>query len=259
MKMLRAVLFDLGGTLIVEGEDDRTSARAALQEISRNAHSRNFSSDPRKLVLNYVKQRRIHNRIRGKFNVEIHLRSWLSELLSSTFGEDADEKFLKEAMETFIKFRMMKLSLYPEVSSVLEELSERYLLGAVTNISSEDVPHIALRKLGLEGLFRVVVTSAELGVRKPYPWMFLYALRMLKVGSNESVFVGNSLENDVQGAKTVGMKAVLVDREGVYNEASCAADFKIKSLKELPEVLEEIQLHSSQLKVKSSQKLEGFL
>jgi len=243
--MLRAVLFDLGGTLIVEGEDDRTSARAALQEISRNAHSRNFSSDPRKLVLNYVKQRRIHNIIREKFNVEIHLRSWLSELLSSTFGEDTDEELLKEAMEIFVKFRMMKLSLYPEVSSVLERLSERYLLGAVTNISSEAVPHIALRKLGLEGLFRVVVTSAELGVRKPYPWIFLYTLRMLKVSSNECVFVGNSIKNDVLGPKNIGMKAVLVDREDAYKEANCAADFKIKNLEELPEVLERIRLHSS--------------
>lgn len=243
--MLKAVLFDLGGTLVVEGEDDRTSARAALQEISRNAHSRNFSSDPRKLVLNYVKQRRIHNIIREKFNVEIHLRSWLSELLSSTFGEDADEKFLKEAMEIFVKFRMMKLSLYPEVPSVLERLSERYLLGAVTNISSEDVPRIALRKLGLEGLFRVVVTSAELGVRKPYPWIFLYALRMLKAGSSECVFVGNSLKNDVLGPMNIGMKAVLVDREDAYKEMSCAADFKIKSLEELPKILERIRLHSS--------------
>ena len=61
---------------------------------------------------------------------------------------------------------------------------------------------------GLEPLFDVIVFSEEVGAAKPEPEIFLRALGALGVEPQDAVFVGDSLEGDVQGAAKVGMTTV---------------------------------------------------
>ena len=61
---------------------------------------------------------------------------------------------------------------------------------------------------GLADLLDVLVFSAEVGVRKPDPEIFLHALRVLGVDPIDAMFVGDGLETDVQGAADVGMTTV---------------------------------------------------
>ena len=66
--------------------------------------------------------------------------------------------------------------------------------------------------LGIAKYFKVIVTSARTGVRKPHPLIFDRALRDLNLGSEQVVMIGDSMIDDIGGAKSVGIDAVLIDR-----------------------------------------------
>jgi putative hydrolase of the HAD superfamily len=54
---------------------------------------------------------------------------------------------------------------------------------------------------------------------KPHPTIFLAVLERLGAAPAEAAMVGDSLEDDLEGARALGMRAFLVDREGLYPEA----------------------------------------
>jgi putative hydrolase of the HAD superfamily len=90
--------------------------------------------------------------------------------------------------------------------------------------------------LGSTGLLELVdgvVTSAEVGAAKPDPKVFRRALSLAGVDGAGAVHVGDSIENDVAGARAAGIRAILVRREG---GADPGVD-TVRALTELPALL----------------------
>jgi HAD superfamily hydrolase (TIGR01549 family) len=90
--------------------------------------------------------------------------------------------------------------------------------------------------LGHTGLLELVdrvVTSADVGAAKPDPAMFERALEVAGSSAEDSVHVGDSLDNDVRGAGAAGIRAVLVQRDG---EPPAGVE-TIRALTELPSLL----------------------
>ncbi len=103
---------------------------------------------------------------------------------------------------------------YIEFVSGLEDtlmaLSNDYKLGLLSN-SWLEAPRQALRDHGYGRWFDVMICSFDIGVPKPDPRIFEFALDLLGVHAQEAVMVGDSLEADIKGALGAGMRAVLVD------------------------------------------------
>ena len=113
-----------------------------------------------------------------------------------------------DALLGAIRFRA-----YPEVPGVLARLRAGGARLAV--VSNWDVSlHDVLERTGLRPLVDAVVISAELGVAKPDPAIFRAALDRLGAGPDGALHVGDSLEDDVAGARAAGLEAVLVARNG---------------------------------------------
>ena len=92
-------------------------------------------------------------------------------------------------------------------------------------------------KLGLAGLFHLAVTSGDVGAAKPDPAIFRAALSRAGVEPYEAVHVGDQLSSDVQGALAVGIRAVLLDRDGNHPRyRDCP---RIENLSELPALLDD--------------------
>jgi putative hydrolase of the HAD superfamily len=72
----------------------------------------------------------------------------------------------------------------------------------------------ALDRLGLAPMLDGIVTSAAVGARKPSPEIFERALAVAEVAPHEAVHVGDSLAEDVAGARAAGIEAVLIKRDG---------------------------------------------
>jgi len=104
---------------------------------------------------------------------------------------------------------------FPEARTTLSLLrGHGYRLGLVSNVSSDWIVRQIMDRLSFTELFELAVTSARIGMRKPNSKIFSAALRSLGVEAEEAVVVGDSLSQDILGAKRLGMKAIHVRRDG---------------------------------------------
>ena len=128
--------------------------------------------------------------------------------------------------------------LYEDVPGALHALAEQDLmLGLISN------SHRSLESFQqyfeLDGLIDVAVSSSEHGYMKPHPSIFEAALKLAGVSPAEAVMVGDSLTQDVEGARRVGMRGVLVQRTDAPSRAVSPEVDVIKTLLDLPELLKE--------------------
>jgi putative hydrolase of the HAD superfamily len=113
-----------------------------------------------------------------------------------------------EALLGALRFRP-----YPEVPPTLERLRDDGVRRVV--VSNWDVSlHAVLHRTGLTRLLSGAITSAELGAAKPSPGPFRHALTTAGVPARDAVMVGNSLAEDVTGARAAGVEPVLLVRDG---------------------------------------------
>jgi putative hydrolase of the HAD superfamily len=103
--------------------------------------------------------------------------------------------------------------LYEDVLPVLDDLRAHELkLGLVSNGIRDLHEFVAHHRLDVDA----IVDSRTHGRVKPHPTIFQAALDRLGVGAEHTAMVGDSLEEDVEGARALGMRAILVDRDGRY-------------------------------------------
>jgi putative hydrolase of the HAD superfamily len=144
-------------------------------------------------------------------------REWWGELLRrvlARLGHPAPwEPVLGELFEAFADPALWHV--FPEVVEVLTRLRDGTArLGIVSNWDSR-LPTL-LSRLGLAGFFDAVLVSACEGVEKPGVEIFLRAAGRLNVQPGACLHVGDSPLDDYRGAESAGMRAVLVDRAGIF-------------------------------------------
>ncbi|HEU5372574.1 MAG TPA: HAD family hydrolase [Gaiellaceae bacterium] len=103
--------------------------------------------------------------------------------------------------------------LYDDAIPTLDALRDRGLkLGLLSNSARDLEEFVGHHRLTVDA----VLTSRSHGKTKPHETIFRRMLELLDVAAGEAVMVGDTIEDDVEGATAVGMRAVLVDREGRY-------------------------------------------
>lgn len=127
-----------------------------------------------------------------------------------------------------------------DAEPLLRSLHCKYKLGIVSNYVIPECVYELLRNHDLNALFDVVIVSGAVNKRKPSPEIFNQTLEALNVSAFETVFVGDTLDADVEGPKAVGMKTVYIKRRAEKQIKNLKPDVVIKSLKELPKVLQKL-------------------
>jgi putative hydrolase of the HAD superfamily len=113
--------------------------------------------------------------------------------------------------------------LYEDALPTLAALRDRGLkLGLLSNSARDLDEFVGHHALDVDA----VLTSRAHGKTKPHETIFRRMLELLDVAAGEAVMVGDTIEDDVDGATAVGMHAVLVDREGRYDVADSIADLR---------------------------------
>jgi HAD superfamily hydrolase (TIGR01662 family) len=105
--------------------------------------------------------------------------------------------------------------LYEDAAPTLRDMKARGLRVGLLSNSSRDLPHF-VEHHGL--VADAVLTSHAHGKTKPHESIFRAMLEALDVPAAEAVMVGDTLDDDIEGARAVGMAAVLIDREGRHPE-----------------------------------------
>jgi HAD superfamily hydrolase (TIGR01662 family) len=120
--------------------------------------------------------------------------------------------------------------LYDDALPALEAIRSHGLkIGLLSNTSRDLGLFVAHHGLRADA----VLTSRAHGKTKPHAGIFARMLELLEVDAADAVMVGDTVEDDIQGARSVGMRAVLVDREGLHPDE---AD-RIDDLRALPRLL----------------------
>ena len=120
----------------------------------------------------------------------------------------------------------------------MSKLHGKYKLGIVSNFAIPECVLKLLKADGLDGLFDAIVVSGAVNKRKPSPEIFKGALKILGVSASETVFVGDTIDADVEGPKAVGMKVIYIERREQKKSEKFCPDQTIKSLSELPLAIE---------------------
>jgi HAD superfamily hydrolase (TIGR01549 family) len=223
MEQIKAITFDLGGTL-AHGELDKQNYRRALigyfYEIGYS-RGRAALDKSRQSMLDRLRKAQAKN-------VELRFDVLYSGLLFDLGLHPTQEKL--EYIEQLYN-RFFRIDFVPGLKEMLIDLSGKYNLAIISNVIS-NVSRFALQKLDFEKYFDYIVLSRDLGVRKPDPEIFNFVLNSWGIEGSEAVHVGDSLENDVQGGKNAGMKTVWIKRD--EEMTNIHPDFVISKVTELP-------------------------
>jgi putative hydrolase of the HAD superfamily len=256
---INALIFDLDDTLVVE----EASARAAFIQAGELARARH-GIDPGELhaTVRKVCRQLWYGFPSHPFCRRIGISSW-EAMWAEFIGDDPEFKPLHEwapvyrleswrlalldhgvddpelAAElagAFLRLRREMHVVYPEAAGILEKLHTKYVLGLLTN----GVPDLQRRKLegaGFAGCFKHALVSGEAGIGKPDRRVFEMLLDRMETSADRTLMIGDSLENDVQGAQGAGMRAVWVNRTGRVRDSHILPDWEIASLDQLIPIL----------------------
>ncbi len=206
MPGIRAVMFDVGGTLIeaypsVGHVYSRVAARHALH-VDPDDLNRNFRSAWRS------------ERVR---TTSIDTLFWKS-VVSKTFHpfvNPVPEELFKDLYQEFSRPEVWRV--FPEVKSTLEKLKKEKITAAVASNWDERLPKL-LKDLNLDSYFDHQFISFEVGFSKPQSQFFEICLKRLGWRAEEVLHVGDDEENDMAGPARVGINSLLIRRNKQVGE-----------------------------------------
>jgi putative hydrolase of the HAD superfamily len=200
---LRAVLFDVDFTLCRPGPElsaERYARIAARHGITLDTSRYDDARDGAVLNLKRHPELVHDESIWHRFTEEIFIGMGGPEAIASECATEIEEGW--GVSENF--------ELFEDVLPVLEELRRAELrIGLVSNGIRDLTEFVAHHRLDVDA----IVDSRSHGRVKPHPTIFQAALVALGVAPEDAVMVGDSLEEDIEGARALGMRAILIDRE----------------------------------------------
>jgi putative hydrolase of the HAD superfamily len=179
---------------------------------------------------------------RENSHIELKPDVWWKEILGRlkiTFEEADIAQITLRSHQTL----RTQIVLYPEVKELLSNLKNNYLLACISNISEGDLAREDMKLFGILQLFDCVVMSSDLGIRKPSPKIFQYTLDQLNIENKDMIFIGDTLYDDIKGAKEAGLlMAIHVKRNISYfhSDYYIESDKTISSLIELTDLLKQL-------------------
>lgn len=247
--MIKAVLFDIGGTLHTVNNNEglrRAFARRLMDRLAVYGIIVNEDEG--------VFAQRLHE------NAEEY-KHWsegsLAELPAPRIWNEyylkdysiGEEKLAEIAEELSFLYDYERVcnKRRPGLVQTLEALAEAGVrMGIISNIISTSFgPHI-VREYGIEKFMECIVMSSVTGCRKPGAEIFNIAMAKMGLSKEETAYVGDTVSRDVLGAKNAGLAMMIqidnpaiAHRDAAFGAGAPEPDFRIRSLCEIPSIINE--------------------
>ena len=213
LSSVRALIFDLDGTLIDSKRDLIHSVNAMLQE-------------------------RGHGEL-AEETISGYIGHGAPQLVARALGDSCTEEERKRALQFFLSYyeqhKMDTTRAYPGVTETVEKLAGMPM--AVLTNKPVRISMRILDELGLSRYFRAIYGGNSFETKKPDPLGARTILRELGAAPEEALLVGDS-EVDVQTARNAGTLAAAVNYGfGVHDRNAYPADVYLERLDELPGLL----------------------
>lgn len=226
--MKKHIFFDLDRTLW----DFEINSYETLLEICNKYNLKELGI---KSYIEFIKKyKKINERLWKMYRVdEISQKDLRRERFQKTLelynirNIDLSEKIGKD----YIEICPRKTKLFPETIEILNYLRSKYHLHIITN-GFHKTQHVKLEFSNLTPYFNQVITSEQVGVKKPHHKIFEFALYKANAISEESVYIGDDLEVDILGCQNCGIDGVYFNpkkiehQENPKYEISCLSELK---------------------------------
>lgn len=215
---IKAVLFDLGGTLIEYINNPTPDAYNKFQKLLADDDPQISYPDFRMIIERYwvTMQDEFYSA-----DVNLKITDFNQTFFSQLgFSDESAKRLAKPFDELIFELELDGTIAIDGAIELLDLLKNSgYKIGLVSNAShSENRIRQLMRKVGIENYFETVVISSVMGIRKPDPRIFLKALDDLAVSPAEALYIGDREEYDAVGAMNAGMLFVLVGDDLSLNE-----------------------------------------
>ena len=210
MSQIKAIIFDLDGTLIDSVDDLANSVNYTLGRLDLPLHTTE--------------------------EIKSFVGDGIQKLIKRSLGQTHMEKF-DDAFAIFMKHYGTHCTdntvLYPEVAETISFLAEKYSLAVLTN-KSATFSHKILKALKIDSYFKEVLGGDSLPTKKPDPAGILYLADKWGLAPDQLVMVGDHA-TDIEVGQRAGCKTVFIEG-GIGETRGLKPDFVIKSMDKLPDL-----------------------
>ena len=231
MDHIRVILFDMYGTLVdIKTNEHRDDIFDALSRFLEYRRVFIPGWELKELYFDQINQQLAKSRER---HPEVDIARAIENVLEER-GRTTNRYLSMVVTQLYRSFCRDHLRLYPDTFWTLNEFRKRYRLGIISD-AQRLFCKPELRTLRLENFFDVIVISSDFGFRKPDPRLFHIAVDLFDVQPSEAVYIGNSYQTDILGAKAAQFAVAGLIRQtekdqktytGEYQPDFVAADLK---------------------------------
>lgn len=229
----KAVIFDYIGTLV---NCRNYSMDASKLNLYNALVAEGFDINENKFMATYGLAHENYRKVRYEQLKEVTNTIWVAEALCNLgFEVTADDPRIKAALNVFFQDFIDTLELREGAKKLIKQAQQRGKVALISNFTYAPVIYKSLRALEISEFFSLVVVSDDVGWRKPSSHIFQTALNKLQIRASEAVYIGDSPNEDIKGAKTAGLKTVFVPSQ--FNtlkdliESKQEPDYIVKDLK----------------------------
>ncbi len=206
-------IFDVCLTLMfnVDRFDDNQDYYATYSQLGGSALDRETVQESIATIWNAAIQ---DYRDPAKFDNYPKLRYYIDHCLKDTAITTGEKDLLAKVIATHEAGQIPQ-----EIAETIKKLHGEKQLGIISNITSE--PELFLKefeRVEIRSCFEHIIFSSEYGAIKPSEKLFHIALESFKVPVERIVYIGDSYNRDVIGAKKVGMGSVLLTDNSTHLE-----------------------------------------
>lgn len=244
MGQLKAVLFDMGDTVVDLGEGRGSYEERVMLRVARvfDALAARGVALPEQRTFCALLAQETEAQYQSALSQQVGIDApTVMRRIFEEQGLPAGEDLVEAAAEAYCRGgpELVAPLRLGAVETLTALKAQGLLIGALSNtIQPGRYLSTNLQRWGLDGVFDVRVYSSDVGVAKPHPKIFQVALETLGVPAEDAVYVGDRIVPDVSGAHGVGMKAVLIEvGHRVETHPTITPDARIKELPELLEVV----------------------
>lgn len=210
MSRIKGVIFDLGNTLMYMDHDWEEVICQGSRDLAEFLAQEGFKVNPVPFADDFMSLRRSLRARAIEEQMEYTADYTLATLMAHLGYADVSHELIERAVNTFFSFEETRWRPYPKAEATLRQLSGKgYRLALISNATYDPLIQRLVDKGGFRRWLDVALSSAGVGVRKPHPEIFQRVLDQWSFPASQVIMIGDTLQFDILGAQTAGLKSIL--------------------------------------------------
>lgn len=225
--MIKYVIFDLDDTLC----DYQKAKKNAISLVNRVLESSRIDVNHFWNSYSLIEPTLFRQFVNGIISRDEYRLRRYADVIQGTHENPL--AFSSELNYIYMKEANHGITLFDDVIPLLKSLEKKEINTAILTNGPSDGQRDKIKALKLEEYIKKIYISEEIGLCKPSCKVFKFVIDDLNIEPSQVLMVGDSIEDDIEGAKQVEIKTVLVDRKGKYFDYKGTKIFDLSSLKEM--------------------------